>query len=180
MIKHNPLLQSYLTISTPDLKNNVIRLVLANKKYIKIPFDFKNCPVPVKVKLRGDVYITNDECLLYSQLMDELHLPHDLVLSMVVQYVLNDEAVVHPKTNIISLNYYKTHSIYSHEFVMIPGHYNIFFVIHYDFTKSSLLCVEVDPTGSIAYGMRYICLKQVLPTKWNEQQNNNKHMYDFI
>lgn len=169
MTSTNILLQKpYLTISTPDIQNDVITLISAGKPPIKIPFDFKNCPVPVKVKLRNDVYLTDDECLLHSQLTQELNLPQALIISMVMQYALNDEAYDHRTNIVVALNNHKTHSLYLREFVKIPGHKNIFFVVDYDLTDCSLLCVEVDPNEPVAYSMGYVWLKQVFPTTWND------------
>jgi len=135
MIKYNPLLGSYLTISTPDIKNKVISLVLSNNKVIKVPFDYKDSLVKVKVKLRHDVYLTNAECLLYLQLKDELNLPQELILSIIVQYALNDEAIVHPKTNIISINSFNSHSIYLYKF-LIYMIINGFIFFHYIFDET--------------------------------------------
>ena len=173
MTKNKGMTQAYFTISNEDIKNDVITLVLSNEKVIKIPFDFKNSLVSVKVKLRNKVFITEDEDLFCFRLLHELDLPHILILSIFVQYVLNEEAVVHKQHNLIALNYFKTDAFYLHEFIKVPGYYNIYFVVNYDRIKNSLLCVEVHPSASFTYGLSNVCLKQVLPTQWGGLENES-------
>lgn len=164
---------NYLTISNEDIEKQQITFIAEGKEPLKIAFDYKNSLVPVKVRLRDDVYLTENECSFYLQLLMELTVCDELINAIMVEYVLNTSALDRRNSNVVALRFAKSRSMYIREFVKVHGYENIFFVADFNIEDGTLICVEVHKHKALTFGVSLFNISQVQETSWN-----GKHLSD--
>lgn len=171
---NSPLTKSYITISTPDIRNDVITFVPEGQEPIKVTFDFKNCKPNIKTKLRRDVFLTENNKLFHLLLLQELPIPTGLIHSIMVEQVLAPCLATDRRSNkVVSLKKSTSQRIYLKKFVTLPGHKNIFFVTDFNHDDMSLVCVEVHPSKALTFGLSLLNASQVALTQWKGPHLNN-------
>lgn len=164
---------TYLLVTNQGIENNYVTVTTGGIGSVDVYLDYKNSSESIQKKLSSPILINEDEALFYNIMLWEVPIPNEFINAIFVQYVLNDKPEDKCDPKVVALKTVQSHSMYIREFVTLPNTENMLFVVDFDLTDLTLVCVEVHPSKPIAYGLVKVLVNQVLPTVWAGQVIDN-------